>query len=166
MTRQCIVFLAASVCVMLCTIYSSADEQNTRTEEVTLGTKYTIHSEILGAWQRKSQTLFSTLPSLYLEGLSTRDFDRALSPLWKDTALSPTTISRANEQIKQAFQAWRQRSLKNEQVVYLFLDGHYEGVRLGVKEKEAVLVAHGLEFTGMIRDLMRPPSVRPKRRLA
>jgi transposase-like protein len=110
--------------------------------------KQPFHSEILGAWQRKSQTLFSTLPSLYLEGLSTRDFDRALSPLWKDTALSPTTISRANEQIKQAFQAWRQRSLKNEQVVYLFLDGHYQGVRLGVKEKEAVLVAHGITKAG------------------
>ncbi len=107
-----------------------------------------FRSEILGAWQRKSQTLLSTLPSLYLEGLSTRDFDRALSPLWKETALSRTTISRANEQIKQAFQAWRRRSLKDEQVIYLFLDGHYEGVRLGVKEKEAILVAHGITKAG------------------
>lgn len=110
-----------------------------------------FRSRILEAWQRKSQTLLSTLPSLYTEGLSTRDFDRALSPLWKETSLSRSTVSRANSEIKQAFQEWRKRSLADEDIIFLFLDGHYEGVRFGVKEKEAILVAHGVTRKGKRR---------------
>jgi transposase-like protein len=107
-----------------------------------------FRSAVLDAWQRTSHTLVSTLPSLYLEGLSTRDVERALSPLCKDAPLSRSTVSRANEEIKQAFDGWRRRSLADEDVIYLFLDGHYEGVRHGVKEKEAVLVAHGITKSG------------------
>jgi len=105
-------------------------------------------SMVLSTWQRASATLLSTLPSLYVEGLSTRDFERALSPLWQGTALSRSTVSRANEELKEAFNAWRRRDLSGEEVLYLFLDGHYEGVRLGVKGKEAILVAHGVTKTG------------------
>jgi transposase-like protein len=111
-------------------------------------TEAPFRSAILGAWQRKSRTLLSTLPSLYVEGLSTRDFERALSPLWEEAGISRSTISRANEEIKGAFEAWRGRRLAGEEVVYLFLDGYYEGVRLGVKEKEAILVAHGITRAG------------------
>jgi transposase-like protein len=107
-----------------------------------------FRSGILQAWQRTSESLTATLPSLYIEGLSTRDFERALSPLWEGAHLSRSTVSRANEAIKEGFQEWRRRSLAKERVVYLFLDGHYEGVRLGVKQKEAVLVAHGITQEG------------------
>jgi len=107
-----------------------------------------FRSEVLDAWQRSSRTLMSTLPALYIEGLSTRDFERALSPLCQEAALSRSTVSRANEEIKEAFDRWRRRSLSEEEPVYLFLDGHYEGVRLGVREKEAVLVAHAITKTG------------------
>jgi len=107
-----------------------------------------FRSEVLDAWQRTSRTLLSTLPSLYVEGLSTRDFERALSPLWGETGLSRSTVSRANGQIEEAFRGWRRRDLSKEDVVCLFLDGHYEGVRLGVREKEAILVAHGTTRSG------------------
>ena len=110
-----------------------------------------FRSRILDAWQRKSRTLFSTLPLLYTEGLSTRDFDRALSPLWKETSLSRSTISRANSEIREAFQKWRKRSLADEDIIFLYLDGHYEGVRFGTKEKEAILVAHGVTRKGKRR---------------
>jgi len=106
-----------------------------------------FRSQVLGRWQRVSQTVISTLPQLYAEGLSTRDFERALVPMWEGTSLSRSTVSRANEEIKQAFQKWRHRSLALEEIAYLFLDGHYEGVRLG-KGKEAVLVIHGITKTG------------------
>jgi len=108
-----------------------------------------FRSEVLDAWQRTSRTLLSTLPSLYVEGLSTRDFERALSPLWRETGLSRSTVSRANRQIEEAFQRWRRRDLSQEDVICLFLDGHYEGVRLGVREKEAILVAHATTRKGM-----------------
>ena len=107
-----------------------------------------FRSAILEAWQRTSATLVATLPSLYVEGLSTRDFKRALKPLHEGTGLSRSSVSRANEQLKEAFDAWRKRDLSQEEVIYLFLDGHFEGVRLGTKEKEAILVAHGITKSG------------------
>jgi transposase-like protein len=111
------------------------------------GTETPFRSAVLDAWQRTSATLLATLPSLYVEGLSTRDFARALAPLHEGTGLSRSTVSRANEALKQGFEAWRRRALSDEALVYLFLDGHYEGVRLGTRDKEAILVAHGITET-------------------
>ncbi len=100
-----------------------------------------FRSRILGAWQRRSQILDEVLPLLYLEGLSTRDFRRALQPLWGKSGLSKSTISRANHTLKDAFRVWRERDLSSEDIAYLFLDGFYLGVRQGTGGKEAVLVA-------------------------
>ena len=107
-----------------------------------------FRSAILEAWQRRSVTVLGILPSLYLEGLSTRDFERALAPLWGEAGLSRSTVSRANEDLKRAFDALRRRDLSGEAVAYLFLDGHFEGVRFGTREKEAILVAHGIREDG------------------
>jgi len=111
-------------------------------------TETPFRSAILAAWQRTSATLVATLPSLYIEGLSTRDFERALKPLHDGAGLSRSSVSRANDRTKEAFDTWRRRDLSEEEVVYLFLDGHFEGVRLGTKEKEAILVAHGITKRG------------------
>jgi transposase-like protein len=111
-------------------------------------TEAPFRSQVLDAWQRTSASMVSTLTSLYVEGLSTRDFGRALSPISDGTGLSRSAVSRANEQIKDAFAGWKKRRLEEEDVVYLFLDGHYEGVRFGVKGKESVLVAHGIRKDG------------------
>lgn len=107
-----------------------------------------FRSCILAAWQRRSQVLDEVLPLLYLEGLSTRDFRRALRPLWGKSGLSKSTISRANQVLKDAFRTWRERDLSGEDIVYLFLDGLYLGVRQGARVKEAVLVAHGINRQG------------------
>jgi transposase-like protein len=107
-----------------------------------------FRSRLLGAWQRRSRVMDEVLPLLYLEGLSTRDFKRALRPLWGESGLSRSTISRANRALKEAFQAWRERDLSLEEIVYLFLDGIYLGVRRAGRGKEAVLVAHGINRDG------------------
>ena len=44
-------------------------------------TEETFRSQLLEAWQRRSKLLEETIPLLYVEGLSTRDFKRALKPL-------------------------------------------------------------------------------------
>ena len=111
-------------------------------------TEGTFESALLRAWQRKSEEVVKTLPSLYIEGLSTRDFDRGMKPLWEEAGVSRSTVSRANESIRGAFKKWRQRDLSQEDVLFLFLDGIYEGVRGGTDEKEAILVAHGLKADG------------------
>lgn len=105
-------------------------------------------SRILRAWQRRSQLLEEVITVLYVEGLSTRDFKRALWPLWGESGLSRSSISRANRELKRAFLAWRQRDLSGEEIVYLFLDGFYLGVRRGSREKEGVLVVHGINRQG------------------
>jgi transposase-like protein len=117
-----------------------------------------FRSGLLGAWERRSRAIEGVLPLLYVEGLSTRDFRRALRPLWGESGLSRSTISRGNGALKEAFgseaqarrafRAWRARDLSLEEVIYLFLDGIYLGVRKAGQGKEAVLVAHGITREG------------------
>jgi transposase-like protein len=96
------------------------------------------------AYERTSDMILKTIPLLYAEGLSTRDFHRALKPFWKKAGLSRSSISRANKQLHAEFDAWRRRDLSNLKVLYLFLDGVNERVRFGSAEKEGVLVAHAI----------------------
>jgi len=107
-----------------------------------------FHSQLLRAWQRRCDELSALIPGLYLEGLSTRDFQRALGVFWGEAGLSRSTISRLNERLYEEFEAWRQRDLSQEGLVFLYLDGLYAGVRFGTAEKEAVLVAHGIREDG------------------
>src|SRR4030043_2449853 len=111
-------------------------------------TKEAFHSQLLEAWQRRSKLLEETIPPLYVEGLSTRDFKRALQPLWGKSGLSRSSVSRANKVLKEAFDNWRRRDLSLEEIIYLFLDGIYLGVRGNSRNKEAVLVAHGITREG------------------
>ena len=111
-------------------------------------TEETFRSQLLEAWQRRSKLLEETVPLLYVEGLSTRDFKRALKPLWGKSGLSRSSVSRANTALKEAFNNWRHRDLSLEEIIYLFLDGIYLGVRGNSRQKEAVLVAHGITREG------------------
>jgi len=104
--------------------------------------------KVVRAYERSSERIRQTLPLLYAEGLSTRDFERALRPFWRKAGLSRSSVSRANEALYEAFRAWRKRDLSGMQVAYLFLDGIAEGVRLRSSEKEGVLVAHGILSDG------------------
>lgn len=111
-------------------------------------TEKTFRSQLLEAWQRRSKLLEETIPLLYVEGLSTRDFKRALKPLWGKSGLSRSSVSRANKALKEAFNNWRHRDLSLEDIIYLFLDGIYLGVRGRSRDKEAVLAAHGITREG------------------
>ena len=92
-------------------------------------TREAFHSQLLKAWQRRSRLLEGTIHLLYIEGLSTRDFKRALKPLWGRSGLPRSSISRANRALKKTFNNWRHRGLSLEEIIYLFLDGIYLGVR-------------------------------------
>jgi len=105
-------------------------------------------SEVLPAWKRRGEELEETIVQLYAEGLSTRDFGRALGKLWGETGLSKSSVSRANKTLHAAFSAWRRRDLSKEDVLYLFLDGVYLKMRVGKNPAEAVLVAHGITAEG------------------
>ncbi|MBI4286304.1 MAG: transposase, partial [Chloroflexi bacterium] len=57
-------------------------------------------------------------------------------------------MSRANRALKEAFNNWRRRDLSLEEIIYLFLDGIYLGVRGNSRDMEVVLVAHGITRQG------------------
>lgn len=111
-------------------------------------TETPFRSLILSGWKRKSEALLSTIPLLYVEGLSTRDFKRALKPLLGEKGLSRSTVSRISQELKAQFTAWRKRDLSGEDILYLFFDGFYLGVHKGRKEKDAILVAHAVRRDG------------------
>lgn len=105
-------------------------------------------SNVLPARQRILDRVQELFPGLYAEGLSTRDFQRALGPSLGQAGLSKSSVSRTCQRLKEGFESWRLRSLADEDVVYLFLDGFYLGVRRGSKEKEGILLAHGINAAG------------------
>ena len=105
-------------------------------------------SSVIPAYQRLSPRLAETLPHLYAEGLSTRDFERALGPLWGQSGLSPSSISRANKTLYRSFEAWRKRDLSDLDIVYLFLDGISQKMRITDKGNDMILVAHGITRAG------------------
>lgn len=112
------------------------------------GTAEPFRSQIISRWRKVSDKILQVVPQLYLEGLSTRDFRRALSPLFGGKSLSRSSVSRINVELKEQFNAWRKRDLSDEDLIYLFLDGVYMGVYKGRREKEAILVAHGVRRDG------------------
>lgn len=105
------------------------------------------------AYERTSELILKSIPMLYAEGLSTRDFERALKPMWERAGLSRSSISRANKQLHAEFSTWRRRDLSKVKVLYLFLDGVNERVRFGSSEKEGILVAHAILEDGQ-RELL------------
>ncbi|MBA2681361.1 MAG: transposase, partial [Ktedonobacteraceae bacterium] len=77
-------------------------------------------SQLVKPYQKRSQTLSELFPKLFIEGLATRDFEPALrSLLGQDAPLSPSTISRLNQQFKQDFAAWRTARLDALEIVYV-----------------------------------------------
>src|SRR5262249_26708041 len=80
-------------------------------------------------------------PELYLHGLSSGDFDLALRGLLGEAApLSASSIDRLKTAWQAEYEEWKQRSLADLEVVYLWPAGIY--VKAGLEQaKAAVLVA-------------------------
>jgi putative transposase len=96
-------------------------------------------SEILPPYKRRFPELDRTMHELWLQGLSTRDFEPSLRALLGETApLSPSTISRVNKQFLDDYRAWSRRSIADE-YVYLWADGVY--LDAGAEDERRVMLA-------------------------
>lgn len=96
-------------------------------------------SEILPPYKRRFPELDRTMHELWLQGLSTRDFEPSLRALLGETApLSPSTISRVNKQFLDDYHAWSHRSIADE-YVYLWADGVY--LDAGAEDERRVMLA-------------------------
>lgn len=109
------------------------------------GEKFT--SNILPPYLRRTPQLETTVPILYLRGLSTGDFKPALSALLGEEAVagfSASTVTRLLTIWQEEYRGWRKRSLVHKEYVYIWADGLYFKVRLGDDERIACLVIVGV----------------------
>jgi putative transposase len=106
-----------------------------------------FQSEIVSRYQRRSRTQARLLARLYLEGLSSGDFEPVFRALVGETAaLSPSSILKLKEDWQQEYEAWKKRPLRGR-YGYLYADGFY--LKAGAEQdKTAVLVVLGVDDQG------------------
>ncbi len=139
------------------------------------GNRCRFTSQILPPYMRRSPKVAEVLPVLYLRGLSTGDFEEALSSLLGKEAsagLSSSTITRLLGEWQKDYEGFRKRSFHGRRYAYLFADGIHFRIRLeedrlctlvliGVREdgsKELVAVEDGYRessesWLSVLRDL-------------
>jgi putative transposase len=94
--------------------------------------KIRFTSSILPKWARRTKSLDALLPILYLRGISTGDFQEALSTLLGKDApnLSPAVIARLTAEWQADYEAWQKRDLSARRYVYVWADGVYLQARM------------------------------------
>jgi putative transposase len=107
-----------------------------------------FHSQIVPRYQRLSASAQNLLTRLYLEGVSTGDFEPVFRSLLGETApLSPSSIVRLKADWQEEFASWQKRRLDHERYVYCWVDGIY--LAAGQEdEKSALLCVLGLRADG------------------
>jgi transposase-like protein len=105
-------------------------------------------SAILPPYLRRTKSIETLLPWLYLKGVSTGDFTDALTALLDKDApgLSAATISRLKSVWQDEYKQWQQRDLSNKRYVYFWADGIYCNVRMG--DRQCLLVIIGATEDG------------------
>jgi putative transposase len=96
------------------------------------GARIRFSSAILPKWARRTRSLDALLPILYLRGISTGDFQEALSALLGREApnLSPAVIARLKGEWESEYARWSKRDLSARHYVYIWADGVYLQARL------------------------------------
>ena len=99
-------------------------------------------------YARRSKSLDTLIPILYLKGVSTSDFAPALAALLGKDApgLSATTIARLKEVWTDEHKRWSERDLSAKSYVYVWADGVYLQARLE-DEAQCILVIIGATIT-------------------
>jgi putative transposase len=103
------------------------------------GLEERFESRLLPLFKRQTKEVSALLPELYLHGLSEGDFDLALRGLLGEAApLSASSVARLKTVWQAEYEAWKQRPLKDLEVVYLWVDGIY--VKAGLEKDKAALL--------------------------
>jgi transposase-like protein len=105
-------------------------------------------SQALPAYQRRTRVVDALIASCYLAGTNTRRVRRALTALFCG-AVGKDTVSRTWRKVKSDWDAWNARSLADEPIVRLILDGTMVRVRLDRKATSiSLLVVLGVRADG------------------
>jgi putative transposase len=105
-------------------------------------------SQALRAYQRRTLVADALIAGTYLAGTNTRRVRRALGALFNG-AVGKDTVSRVWRKVKSDWDAWNARSLAEEPIVRLILDGTAVRVRLDRKATTiSLLVVIGVRENG------------------
>jgi putative transposase len=105
-------------------------------------------SRALRAYQRRTLAADALIAGCYLAGTNTRRVRRALAALFRG-AVGKDTVSRVWRKVKSDWDAWNARSLVDEPIVRLILDGTVVRVRLDRQATAiALLVVIGVRADG------------------
>ena len=99
---------------------------------------------ILPPYARRSKSLEMLIPILYLKGISTGDFEEALTALLGKDApgLSASTIARLKDVWVDEHKRWNERDLSAKRYVYIWADGIHLQARLE-DDAQCILVIIG-----------------------
>jgi putative transposase len=112
------------------------------------GTSQEWHSEVLPRYARMTKQVEALIAGAYLSGTNTRRVRRALGALFKG-AVSKDTVSRVWRKVQVDWEAWCTRSLAEEDIVRLILDGTVVRARIDRKATSiSLLVVLGIRRDG------------------
>jgi len=108
----------------------------------------TFSSRLVPPYLRRTKNIEELLPILYLKGISTGDFEDALTAIVGPLAvgMSATTISRLKEVWATDYDVWRKRDLSKKCYVYFWVDGIHLQARM--ESKQCLLVIIGADEFG------------------
>jgi transposase-like protein len=105
-------------------------------------------SQSLRAYQRRTRAADALIAGAYLSGTNTRRVRRALAAIFRG-AVSKDTVSRVWRKVQGDWKGWNKRSLAEEPIVRLILDGTVVRVRLDKKATSiSLLVVLGVREDG------------------
>ena len=105
-------------------------------------------SKVVRAYQRRTRAADALIASAYLSGTNTRRVRRALAALFGG-AVGKDMVSRVWRKVKGDWDAWNTRSLAEEPIIRLILDGTVVRVRLDKKSTSiSLLIALGVRQDG------------------
>jgi len=113
------------------------------------GQEIKFNPSLLPPYLRKTRSMEEVLPWLYLKGISTGDFQKALHALVGSEAkgLSASTISRCKQVWEEEHRDWNRRNLESKRYVFIWADGVYFNIRSD-DTKQCILVISGVTEHG------------------
>lgn len=106
-------------------------------------------SAILPRYLRRVPSVDNVIPVLYLKGISTGDFQTALSSILGEgvVGLSAANIMRLKKCWEEEYEEWSKRRLEGKEYVYWWADGVHFNVRLE-DDRSCILVLMGADKEG------------------
>lgn len=111
-------------------------------------TETTYRSRLLTQLNHRTSELERLATEMYVRGLSTRDIEDTFTDDTGTCLISKDGVSQVTESLNDEYHRFCQRDLSTYDVVYLFVDGVYESLRLTMSPNEAILCAWGILSDG------------------